>query len=124
MFVPLLHLLVNDDFAASYLRWTALLWFAAFVCALLIFRMTGDIVLAFVAGSFYPLFTSVLQGHDTVFLLLGGLLCAHLLSLRKDLLAGIALSLTTLKPHLAIFLAVPLIVRPKRSSAFALRQPS
>jgi len=118
IFVPLLHLLVNDDYAASYLRWTALLWLAAFVCAFLVFRMTGDAALAFAAGSFYPLFTYIQQAHDTVFLLLGVLLCAHLLSLRKDLLAGIALSLTTLKPHFAIFLAVPLIVRPKAFASF------
>jgi hypothetical protein len=118
VFVPLLHLLVNDDYAASYLRWTALLWLVAFGCALLIFRMTGDVALAFAGVSFYPLFAYVLQGHDTVFLLLGVLLGAHLLSLQKDLLAGIALSLATLKPHFAIFLAVPLIVRPKAFLGF------
>jgi hypothetical protein len=118
IFVPLLHLLVNDDYAASYLRWTALLWLVAFGCALLIFRMTGDVALAFAAGSFYPLFTYIQQAHDTVFLLLGVLLCAHLLSLQKDWLAGIALSLTTLKPHFAIFLAIPLIVRPKAFLGF------
>lgn len=116
--VPLLHLLVNDDYAASYLRWTALLWLAAFVCALLVFRMTDDLALAFAALSFYPVFVSVLRGHDTVFLLLGGLLCAHLLSIRRDWLAGIALSLTTIKPHIAIFLAVPIIVRPKAFLGF------
>ena len=118
VFVPLLHLLVTDDYAASYLRWTALLWLVAFGCALLIFRMTGDVALAFAGVSFYPLFAYVLQGHDTVFLLLGVLLGAHLLSLQKDLLAGIALSLATLKPHFAIFLAVPLIVRPKAFLGF------
>jgi hypothetical protein len=118
VFVPLLHLLVNDNYAASYLRWTALLWLAALMCALLVFRMTGDVALAFAAGSFYPLFTYVQQAHDTVFMLLGILLGAHLLSLRKDFLAGMALSLATLKPHLAIFLAVPLIVRPKAFLGF------
>jgi hypothetical protein len=118
VFIPLLHLLVDDDYAASYLRWTALLWLAAMACALVVFRMTGDVALAFAAGSFYPLFIYVQQAHDTVFLLLGVLLGAHLLSLRKDLLAGIALSLTTLKPHFAIFLAVPLIVRPKAFLGF------
>jgi hypothetical protein len=118
VFVPLLHLLVTDDYAASYLRWTALLWLVALGCALLIFRMTGDVTLAFAAASFYPLFTYIQQAHDTVFLLLGILLCAHLLSLRKDWLAGIALSLTTLKPHFAIFLAIPLIVRPKAFLGF------
>ena len=118
VFVPLLHLLVDDDYAASYLRWTVLLWFAAIACALMVFRMTGDVALAFAAASFYPLFIYVQQAHDTVFLLLGLLLGAHLLSLRKDLLAGIALSLTTLKPHFAIFLAVPLIVRPKAFLGF------
>jgi hypothetical protein len=118
VFVPLLHLLVDDDYAASYLTWTLLLWFAVMTCALVVFRMTGDVALAFAAGSFYPLFTYVQQAHDTVFLLLGLLLGAHLLSLRKDLLAGIALSLTTLKPHFAIFLAIPLIVRPKALLGF------
>jgi hypothetical protein len=118
VFVPLLHLLVNDDYASSYLRWTVLLWLAAFVCALLVFKMTGDVPLAFAACSFYPLFALVQQAHDTVFLLLGILLAAQLLSLRKDFLAGIALSLTTLKPHFAIFLAVPLIVRPKAFLGF------
>ena len=118
VFVPLLHLLVNDDYTASYFRWTALLWLAAFACAFMVFRMTGDVALAFAAGSFYPLFTYVQQAHDTVFLLLGVLIGAHLLSLRKDLLAGIALSLSTLKPHFAIFLAIPLIVRPKAFLGF------
>lgn len=116
--VPVLHLLVDDDYAASYLRWTVLLWFVALGCALVVLRMTGDVALAFAAGSFYPLFISILHGHDTVFLLIGILLGAHLLSIRIDWLAGIALSLTTVKPHLAIFLAVPLIVRPKALLGF------
>ncbi len=118
IFVPLLHLLVNGNYAASYLRWTAFLWLGAFLCALVVFRITGDVALAFAAASFYPLFTYIQQAHDTVFLLLGILLGAHLLLLRKDLLAGIALSLTTLKPHYAIFLAVPLIARPKAFLGF------
>jgi len=116
--VPLLHLLVDDDYAASYFRWTTLLWLAALMCALLVYRMTADVALAFAGFGFYPLFIYVLQGHDTIFLLLGVLLGAYLLSLRKDLLAGMALSLTALKPHFAIFLAVPLIVRPKAFLGF------
>ncbi|HUS11409.1 MAG TPA: glycosyltransferase family 87 protein [Pyrinomonadaceae bacterium] len=120
IFVPLLHLLVNEDYASSYLRWTALLWFTALACAFLIFRMTGDVALTFAAASFYPLFTLVQQAHDAVFMLLGILLGAHLLSLRKDFLAGIALSLATVKPHFAIFLAVPLIAKPKAFLGFCL----
>ncbi len=118
VFVPLLHLLVDDDYAASYLRWTSLLWVAVFVCAFIVFRMTGEFAFALAAASFYPLFTYVQQAHDSVFLLLGILLGAHLLSLRKDFLAGIALSLTTLKPQFAIFLALPLMVRPKAFLGF------
>lgn len=118
IFVPLLHLLMDDDYSSSYLRWTILLWFVAFLCALLVFRMTGDVALAFAAASFYPIFVSVLRGHDTVFFLFGCLLAAHLLSSRRDWLAGIALSLTAVKPHLAIFLAVPLLVRPKALLGF------
>jgi hypothetical protein len=118
VFVPLLHLLINDDYAASYRRWTVLLWLVALSCVLLIFKISGDFALAVAAASFYPLFTYVQQGHDTVFLLFGILLGAYLLSLRKDWLAGVALSLATLKPHLAIFLAVPLTVRPRAWLAF------
>ena len=118
VFVPLLHLLVDDDYAASYLRWTSLLWVAVFICAFIVFRMTGEFAFALAAASFYPLFTYVQQAHDSVFLLLGILLGAHLLSLRKDFLAGIALSLTTLKPQFAIFLALPLMVRPKAFLGF------
>ncbi len=118
IFVPLLHLLVNGNYAASYLRWTAFLWVAALMCALLVFRMTADVALAFAAGSFYPLFIYIQQGHDTVFMLLGILLGAHLLSRGQDLLAGIALSLSTLKPHYAIFLAVPLLAKPKAFLGF------
>lgn len=116
--VPVLHLLVDDDYAASYLRWTVLLWFVALGCALVVLRMTGDVALALAAGSFYPLFISILHAHDTGFLLIGILLSARLLSIRRDWLAGIALSLTTVKPHFAIFLAVPLIVRPKALLGF------
>lgn len=118
VFVPLMHLLVNDDYAVSYLRWTSVLWVALFVCAFVIFRMTGDVAFALAAASFYPLFTYVQQAHDTIFVLLGILIGAHLLSLRKDFLAGIALSLTTLKPQFAVFLALPLIVRPRAFLAF------
>jgi len=87
VFVPLLHLLVNNDYSASYLRWTSLLWLAVFACAFMVFRITGDVAFAFAAASFYPLFTYVQQAHDTVFLLLGILIGAHLLSLQKDFLA-------------------------------------
>jgi len=118
VFVPLMHLLVNDDYAASYLRWTSILWLALLVCAFVIFRMTGDVAFALAAASFYPLFTYVQQAHDTIFLLLGILLGAHLMSLRKDFLAGVALSLTTLKPQFAVFLALPLIVRPRAFLGF------
>jgi len=118
VFVPLLHVLMTDDYASSYLRWTAILWLAAFACMFMVFRMTGDATVALAAGSFYPLFIYIQQAHDTVFLLLGLLLGAHLLLQRKDVLAGLALALMTLKPHFAIFLAIPLIARPKALLGF------
>jgi hypothetical protein len=108
-----MHLLMNGSFASSHLRWTAVLWLIAVACAFLVHRISGDADLAFAAFSFCPLFIAILVGHDTVIVLLGILLCAHLLSQGKDLLAGVALSLTALKPHFAIFLAIPLISRPK-----------
>jgi hypothetical protein len=116
--VPLLHLLIDGDFVSSYFRWTTLLWFIALVCTIVVYRMSGDLALTFAVGSFYPFFAAVMLGHDTVFVLLGVLLCAYLLRERRDVLAGIALSLATLKPHFAIFLAIPLIARPKAFFGF------
>lgn len=98
LFVPLLHLLVDDDYAASYFRWTVLMWPVILACAFLVFKMTGNYAFSFASASFYPVFISIMKGQDTAFVLLGTLLCFYLLSLRKDLLAGIALSVATLKP--------------------------
>jgi hypothetical protein len=67
--------------------------------------------LLFILGSasFFPIFTSLLKGQDTAFLLLGGVLWLYGLVKKKDKIAGLGLALTVIRPQIAIILAVPFI---------------
>jgi len=111
--LPLLSMVSNNDYEASYLYWCVILLIVTLLCLLCLFRLT-DPIKALVSITFLPIFVSILQGQDTVFVLLGTLLCALFLRDGRDTLAGIALSLTVLRPHLGIALGIPLLfARPK-----------
>jgi hypothetical protein len=63
---------------------------------------------------FEPLFISVLKGQDSALLLLGGLLWFCGLTRNNDRLAGLGLSLTLIRPQIAILLAVPFLFRQRK----------
>src|SRR6185369_15479018 len=68
---------------------------------------------------FLPVVIALALGQDTPFILLAVLCWLWLLGERKDFLAGLALSLSVLKPQLAILLSVPLLfARPKVFAGF------
>jgi hypothetical protein len=69
---------------------------------------------AFTALVFYPLYRSIEIGTDTAFAVLGVLLWAFFLIKSKDRAAGIALSITVIKPHLAIILAAAMFAVSRR----------
>ena len=117
--LPLMRVLIDENYESSYRRWTLVLWLVMVSCAVLVYFISENVLIALASLSFYPVFISIMKGHDTAFVLLGLLLFTYLLKREKDLLAGIALSLTILKPHLAIFIAVPLITRPKALLGFS-----
>jgi hypothetical protein len=60
---------------------------------------------------FEPLYMSVLKGQDSALLLFGGLLWFSGLTRNNDRLAGLGLSLTLIRPQIAIMLAVPFLFR-------------
>lgn len=63
---------------------------------------------------FEPFFISILKGQDSALLMLGGLLFLTGMLLDKSWLAGLGLSLTLIRPQVAIVLAVPFFFRQIR----------
>jgi hypothetical protein len=63
---------------------------------------------------FEPLFISVLKGQDSAVLLLGGLLWFSGLVRDDDRLAGLGLSLTLIRPQIALLLAIPFLFRRRK----------
>src|SRR3972149_4511659 len=58
---------------------------------------------------FLPLFFSLMNGQDTAFLFLGAAIWMYGLFSGKETVAGLGLSLTTIRPHIALILALPML---------------
>jgi hypothetical protein len=63
---------------------------------------------------FFPVFVSVLNGQDSALLLLGASIWFYGLLDEDDRLAGIGLALTTIRPHIALLLAVPFLFKRRK----------
>ncbi len=63
---------------------------------------------------FEPLVMSILKGQDSALLLLGGTLWLTGFLRRDDRLAGLGLSLTLIRPHLALFMAIPFLLQGRK----------
>jgi len=79
-----------------------------------IFSIWLTLIAAFL---FEPLFISILKGQDTVLLLLGLMIWFTGMQKGDDRQAGLGLALTTIRPQISIFLAIPFIF--KRRKVFA-----
>ena len=119
------RMLVSADYTASIARWSILL---LGLNALSVHVLAGVLAtsalpraqrLALYAGLFlfFPTFSGLMNGQDAALLLLGAALCLAGLSSNKDFQAGLGLSLTTIRPQIALFLAVPFLFR--RRSVFS-----
>ena len=121
-FVPILQLIVDENYVRSFIRWDLILLVVVILDATLLAYLLGrsgfergETWLAFVGiVLFFPIFTSLMNGQDTVFLLLGGILWMLGLFLEKDILAGAGLSLMTIRPQLALMLALPFLFRRRQ----------
>jgi hypothetical protein len=83
----------------------------------------SSLLLPLDAGSllFLPLFFSLMNGQDTAILFLGATIWVYGLFTNKPYLAGIGLSLTTIRPHIALILGMAMIFSyPKVFLGFAL----
>jgi len=112
--LPLLALVSNNDFEASYWRWTAILCSALLVTAFPLYWLSGDAVQTIQSLLFYPGIVSVFFGNDICFVLLAVCFCFWMIQRRKDFWAGCALSLAVVKPQFALIIGIPfLFTRPR-----------
>jgi glycosyl transferase family 87 len=120
--VPLLALVINDNYVGSFKRWVMVLISLYSVGTLFLMRSLfatekEDLRFALLAGTltFFPLFISLWQGQDTAFLYLGVVFwCIGILK-KQDWLISAGLALTTIRPHISIALSVPLLFRYQRA---------
>ena len=118
--LPLMSLTASDDFVSSYWRWTLISTAVLLLCLIPLYRITGNVLVAAQALLWQPVVMSVGMGQDGAFVTAAILFWAWLLVERRDVLAGMCLSLAVIKPHFAIPLAIPLVFfRPKAFLAFA-----
>jgi hypothetical protein len=118
--LPLISLVSNNNFDSSYYRWTILMLIAASICILPAHRISGEWKNSIQSLLFFPLIIAIALGQDTPFILLAVLSWACLLIRKKDFLSGLVLSVTVLKPQIAILLAVPLLFsRPRAFAGFS-----
>jgi hypothetical protein len=116
--LPALMLVALLPYVGAFHAWALLLLVLYFVCAWLLVRTIpgGKKDAALFAGIvlFFPAFVSILNGQNSALLVLGAALWLYGLLKGDDRLAGIGLALTTIRPHIAILLAVPFLFNRRR----------
>jgi hypothetical protein len=117
--LPLVSLISSDDFVGSYHRWTIVLLCVVLLCLIPFYKISRQWQVSIQSILFLPIVIALALGQDTPFILLAVLCWLWLLGERKDFLAGLVVSLSVLKPQIAILLGVPLLFsRPKAFGGF------
>lgn len=120
--IPILQMIVSQSYVASFYRWVFILITLYAAGILVLSRMLkqtgidrGSSLLA-AAGAilFLPVFFSLMNGQDTAFVFLGAAIWMFGLISGKEYISGLGLSLTTVRPHIAVFLAIPMLFRYRR----------
>ena len=117
--IPLLQITVNTNYVISFYRWAFLL-ITLYIIGIIVLSHTlkqagvnrnSTLLAAIGALLFLPAFFSLMNGQDTAFLFLGVAVWIYGLLSGKETLAELGLSLTTIRPHIALFLAIPMLFR-------------
>lgn len=120
--IPILRTVISTEYVESFYRWDLLmvLFFMAGI------SITGNILLksgverrsiliASIGGMlFLPFFFSLMNGQDTALLWLGTVIWAYGLVSGRPILAGMGLSITTVRPHISLVLALPMFFSYRR----------
>lgn len=119
---PIAKVLVNEDYVASMKRWALILLFLNAVNVYLLVNMldfkkfTKENLFILCAGAFLfdPTFSGFMNGQDIAILLFGAVIWMWGILNKRYFAAGLALSLTTIRPQIALFLAIPFFFRHRR----------
>lgn len=120
--IPLLTVVMSRNYVASFYRWD-LIMICAFLLGIGILNLPlkkagldrNSILVGAIGGFlFLPVFVSLQNGQDTALVFLGTAIWVYGLLSGRDLLAGAGLSLTTVRPHIALILAIPMLIRYRR----------
>ena len=119
---PIAKALVNEDYIESFERWALVLLLLnainvyILVNLLDVKKITRENLLVLCLGTylFDPTFSGFMNGQDTAILLLGAAIWLWGFFSGKDFLAGLGLSLTTVRPQVALFLAIPFLFRHRK----------
>ncbi len=119
---PLSMILVNDDYIGSFKRWALVLIFlnALNIYILLnildLHKFSRGSLIILCAGAFLfdPTFSGFMNGQDTAILLLGAAIWVREFFKGNYFLAGLGLSLTTVRPQIALFLAIPFFFQNRK----------
>ena len=127
--IPILRTIATTSYIDSFYRWDSimlLLYVGGVIILSGLLKQAsldrGSIVISAIGSIlFLPVFVSLLNGQDTALLFLGAAMWMYGLVSGKEFLAGAGLSLTTVRPHIALILALPMLFRHRKVFlAFAL----
>lgn len=121
---PLAAAIVSQDYILSFKRWAVLLLLlntaSVYILGKVVDakRFTPENWWILLLGAFFfdPTVSGFMNGQDTAFLLLGAALWVWGMFSKRYFLAGLGLSLTTVRPQAALFLAIPFFF--KRRNVF------
>ncbi len=120
--LPLQWLVSLAEYRVAYLLWGGLVALVSLLNALLVFRLTQRMgwpglpaaFLAIQSFLFYPIFVSLNKGQDTIFGLIGLTILLLGLQENREKLSGLGLAVLTLRPQLALPLALPFLFRQRK----------
>jgi hypothetical protein len=120
--VPLVRLITTNDYTTSLIRWTTiLLALNALTVFILLKTLPQDYfskmetwLLGLGAFLFTPTFSGLMNGQDTAVLTLGAAIWMYQIFNNKPFLAGLGLSLSAIRPQMAILYTIPFLFRHQR----------
>lgn len=119
---PLAALLVDEDYIASFKRWALILLLLNALTVYILanrldlrrFTRENGLILLLSAFFFDPTASGFMNGQDTAILLLGAAIWLWGMTSNRHFLAGLGLSLTTVRPQVALFLAIPFFFKHRK----------
>lgn len=121
--IPVLQAIVTSDYIESFYRWNLFMLVFYLVGIVVLGRLLknaglkrNQVVMVSLGGLlFYPLYFSLLNGQDTALAFLGISIWLFGMVTGKDIYAGLGLSLVTVRPHIALVLAIPMFFQRRKA---------